>query len=194
VSLPRLTEILETILNSVTGRLKAEIDVDSVTATNVTIRDASDANAKVTVEDNAFLAKIVGEDMGNTGSVEKVTLIKNQKHNQVAIMTDNAMFITTYTAELTGNQAAVTIITPASGKKLCVRNVYTAVDGDAGTIALDFATSTKIVHRHYSSGAGERIAGAGGHVLGAIDEVLTLNATTLGSSKLFIRVDYIEHE
>lgn len=194
MSLPRLTQIFELIFNSVTGRLKAEIDVESVTATNVTIRDATDANEKVTVEDNAFFSKLVGNDEGNTGTIETLSVIKNQKYGHVAIMTDTSMFTATYRAELTGNKTNLTIITPTAGKKLCIRDIYTEVDGNAGTIALDLATSVQVVHRHYSSGSGVRSFSVNGHVVGGVDEVLTLNATGLGANKLFISVTYIEHD
>lgn len=121
------------------------------------------------------------------------TLQINNTFGSTAIKVDTQMHITTYSVVLTGNQASQTILTPSSGFKLCIRSVSTTVDGNAGDITLDFATSNKPVHRHYSTGAGEKSSGGGGHILGAVDEVLTFSATALGASELFMIINYVEH-
>lgn len=128
-----------------------------------------------------------------TENIEKMLQV-NATHDNTALQVDVGMHVTTYSAVLTGDKTNVTILTPPEGYKLCIRRIETTVNGNAGTIALDFATSVNPVHRHYSSGAGDKASLSTGHLLGAVDEVLTLNATSLGSNELFIIISYVVHK
>ena len=86
------------------------------------------------------------------------------------------------------NQTNLTILTPVSGKRLLISGVFMATEGAAGTIGLDFLTSTKKVFRFYASKTTQS-AVSDMAIRGAANEVLSLNTTT-GLDNVFILVNY----
>jgi len=103
----------------------------------------------------------------------------------------HASFTEEYTADASGNVAAVTIITPSSGLKLSVHAFNVLTDGTSGTISLDFLASGKKILRMYPSKTAQANTTLT-HVFGAVDEVITFTAAGIGSgSKVFVSVQYI---
>lgn len=122
-----------------------------------------------------------------------ITEVTNQRNGEIATLVDIYMSSSTFTQEYTGNQTNTVVLTPTGGQKLCIRTIETLVNGNAGDVSLDFATSSKKVYRHYST-ATNRFSSNTGHLVGAIDEALTLNAPSLGANKLWLVITYIEHD
>ncbi len=94
----------------------------------------------------------------------------------------------TFTDEYLANQVNLAIITPPAGFQICVNGVYWATAANAGTAALDFLVSGRIVFRAYPSrfqSGGE----VGLHIHGAVNEALTFNSTT-GANAFFLAVNY----
>lgn len=109
---------------------------------------------------------------------------------ETSLIVSRAVGKTTFAEEYDSNQTNLAIITPASGRKLCISSIHTSMDADAGDISLDFLTSNKKVWRHY----GAKIKTAPSkdiHIRGAVDEPLTLNSTQ-GADKIFVVVNYRE--
>lgn len=103
-------------------------------------------------------------------------------------------FAEEYTANAGGDIAAVTLITPTSGMKLAVANVSMITDGASGDIQIDFVTSSIKVFRMYPS-KNTQSDSTGMHIIGATDEVLTLEASGIGSAaKVFVIISYVEHD
>ena len=97
-----------------------------------------------------------------------------------------------YTADGAGAISATAIISPTSGKKIAVHGLAMETDAAAGTIDLDFSTSSIKVARMYPS-KNTATAHAQAHDDGAIDEALTLTAASIGNgSKVLVKVQYVE--
>ena len=98
-----------------------------------------------------------------------------------------------FTATAGGDIAAQAIITPSSGSKIGVHVVsLIATDGSSGKISLDFLTSSCPVMRVYPSKNSQASSGQD-HTEGAVDEVLTLEASSIGNgSEVFVKIQYIE--
>ena len=122
--------------------------------------------------------------------LSNISTIYDFKTDKTSLIVSRAAGKNTFTEEYGSNQANQAIITPASGKKVCVGGVLTAIDADSGDISLDFLTSGKKVWRHY----GAKFKTQGGkdiHIDGAVDEPLTLNSTQ-GAHNIFLLVNYRE--
>lgn len=126
-------------------------------------------------------------------TLESPMIVKNQISGYKALMVDKDMISASFTAEYSAVQSDVDIITPPAGYKVCVREIFTRTDGAVGIFSLDFATSNKIVDRAYFS-AQNKSETAGGHILGATDEPLTLNLASTSTNKVFVRVNYVFHK
>lgn len=94
----------------------------------------------------------------------------------------------TFTAEYNANQVNLAMITPPAGRRISVCGIHSASTAVFGTISLDFAVSIIPVWRHYVSRFWA-VGSSGVHLEGAINEVLTLNATT-GANAIFLLVNY----
>lgn len=94
----------------------------------------------------------------------------------------------TLTAEYNAAQAALVLITPPPGRRVCVAGVQWATDGNAGVLSLDFVASAIIVFRGYAARF-QTSKGMDMHIEGAVDEVLSLTTTT-GVALVFLMVNY----
>lgn len=118
------------------------------------------------------------------------------EHGAQSVATNEHLstFTQEYTADGGGDIAAVTLITPASEKKLAAEVVFMVTDGASGNIQIDFVTSSTKVFRMYPS-KNTQSDGTGMHIIGATDEVLTLQATSIGNgAKVFVIISYVEHD
>lgn len=125
--------------------------------------------------------------------LESPMIVKNKLNGYKALMVDKDMLTAAFVAEYSAVQTNVSIITPPAGYRACVRDIIARTDGNAGTLSLDFITSGKIVDRHCFS-VQNRGNVANGHIIGAIDEPLTLNIAGTGTSKVFLRINYVFHK
>ena len=114
-----------------------------------------------------------------------------------ALSVDGTEHLTTttieYTADGSGNVAAVAVITPVSGKYLGVYNVCMNTNASGGTISLDYVTSSIVVARVYPS---KRTAfpGCPTHLEGAVDEALTFEVVGAASGdKFFVSINHLDH-
>lgn len=124
------------------------------------------------------------------GTYRAVDTVYDTKTGLVSLLVSRGHGKTTFTEEYTDNQTNLTIITPASGKKIDIVGVLIVTDATTGDVLLDFATSGKKVMRLYAS-AFARVVSFDMHIEGAVDEVLTLNTTT-GANNVFVLVNYRE--
>ena len=92
-----------------------------------------------------------------------------------------------YGKDYSGAQSAVAFLTPTSGKKLLIRQVYASTAVDTTDVILEFVTSSKTVFRLYTT---KKQAQTGNIICGegAVDEVLTL---TCGAGT-YVSVSYDE--
>ncbi len=113
-----------------------------------------------------------------------------------ALSVDISDHIMTTTVEYTassGSIAAVTVLTPTSGKRIGVKSYSIGSESSAGTINLDFITSSVAVARVYPAKDGQS-EGITLHIKGATNEVLTFSASGLGNTdRVFLIVNYVEH-
>jgi len=125
-----------------------------------------------------------------TDGTHEFGTIYDYKTGELSLIVSRAAGKTTFTEEYGANQTDEDIITPASGKKICVAGIHTSMDADAGNISLDFATSNQKVWRHY--GAKFKTSPSKDiHIHGDVDEPLTLNSTQ-GANNIFVMVNYRE--
>ena len=126
--------------------------------------------------------EIVGvSDVSNT--------LKRVKTNDVEALNVNIQqFLTTFAQDYSGAQTNLTIITPSSGKKLEITQIYASTSTVNIDITLDFATSENVVFKLYTAQKATD-AGIPCHHDGSVDESLRL---TCGANT-FICVSYIEH-
>jgi len=115
---------------------------------------------------------------------------KNTDRNRFALTVDPAGHIITYTEVFSANQTNQAILTPTSGTKLCIRDVYLSCAINTGDINLDFASSNITVARLYAARF-TTVSHLSCHLEGAIDEPLLLTSTT-GNNDIFILINYIE--
>ena len=92
-----------------------------------------------------------------------------------------------YGKDYAGAQAAVAFLTPTSGKKIIVKQVYASTAVDSTDVILEFVTSSKTIFRLYTT---KKQAQTGNVICGegAVDEVLSL---TCGAGT-FVSVSYDE--
>lgn len=129
-----------------------------------------------------------------TGStiLANVSSVTNTHNDRRALIVNVDDSQSSFSAVYTANQTNLTIITPSSGKHICVHGVYCATESAAGEVQVDFATSSKPVFRMYATKTSTQAASTM-NVTGADDEVLTLTTTT-GANDLFLLVNYMEEE
>ena len=123
---------------------------------------------------------------------EQATIFTDQKSGKKALLTSFLEFLNTFSRVYTSNQTNLEIITPASGKKICVHGVITVTESNTGDVKLDFATSNTPVSRLYATRHQQQVA-IHLHIEGAVNEPITLNTTT-GDNDVLIAVSYIEEE
>ena len=96
----------------------------------------------------------------------------------------------TFTNTYIGNQSDVTLITPTAGKQIQVIGVLLTSDDSLFTTTIEFLTSGKVVQSHFEQGTlGSYIPC---NVVGAVDEVLSLNIADSASQNWFVQVNYVE--
>jgi len=122
--------------------------------------------------------------------VDRIDVVKNAFREKAALLVDASTFIDTFTDEYTGNKTNLSIITPNEGKKLRVREVIIVTDASSGVVKLDFASSNIKVARLYCSKE-NTLQTTNLHLVGAVDEPLSLTTTT-GDEEVFIIVNYIQ--
>ena len=119
----------------------------------------------------------------------------NSNHGALSVDGTEHLDTTTieYTADGSGNVAAVALITPASGKFVGIYNICVNTNGGTGTISLDYITSSIIVARVYPA---KRTAFpvCPTHLEGAVDEVVTFEAAGIGAGSLvFVSINHLDH-
>lgn len=124
-------------------------------------------------------------------SIEEVNKITNS-FGQTALFVDASMIEYRKVFRYSANQTNTIVLTPPSGYKLCVRNISSITESNTGEISIDFVTSNQPVYDHYVS-VNSRNNVVGGHIVGAIDEPLTINTTT-GANKVSISINYTYHQ
>ena len=117
--------------------------------------------------------------------------IKNS-HDQVAVFVDPDMNTMRKVFRYSSNQTDTDVLTPPAGYKLCVRGINSITTSNSGAITIDFATSSQAVYDHYAT-VNSRNNSVGGHIVGAVDEPLTINTTT-GSFPVSISIAYTYHQ
>lgn len=140
-----------------------------------------------TVGEHGKCIILFADDQGTPRAVDTVY---DTKTGLVSLLVSRGHGKTTFTEEYTAAQTDLTIITPASGKKIDVVGVLAVTDSETGAISLDFATSGKKIMRLYASKFSS-VVNDDMHIEGAVDEVVTLNTTT-GASNVFVLVNYRE--
>ncbi len=120
----------------------------------------------------------------NNDAFERVNL-----NGANALNVNIQQFVTSFAQDYSGAQTNLTIITPSSGKKLEITQIYTSTSTVNVDITLDFATSGNIVFKLYTAQKATE-SGIPCHHDGAVDESLRL---TCGANT-FICVSYIEHD
>lgn len=110
---------------------------------------------------------------------------------QVCMEAHHTSFSQEFTADGSGDIAAVTIITPGAGNKLKIHSIFVSTDSDNGTIDLDFLASQIEVLRMHPS-ANSNIAVAQANDIGAADEVLKLTAAVDNDANVFVKIQYVD--
>jgi len=128
--------------------------------------------------------------MGKLKILDGIDSIYDYKSGKRNLIISRAAGKTTFADEYGSNQTDEAIITPSSGKRLCIAGVHTSMDADTGDILLDFATSNKKVWRHYGAKF-KTLPSKDIHIEGDVDESLTLNSTQ-GDNDIFVMVNYRE--
>ena len=124
------------------------------------------------------------------GLSDESNSFKKVKTNDVNALNVNIQqFVTSFAQDYPGAQTDLTIITPSSGKKLEITQIYTSTSTVNVDITLDFATSGNIAFKLYTAQKATE-AGIPCHHDGAINESLRL---TCGANT-FICVSYMEHD
>ena len=93
----------------------------------------------------------------------------------------------TFTADYSGAQAGVIILTPSSGKSLEIHNVFVSTDTTTTDVTLEFATSGITIFKLYTTNF-TAVTSQILHIDGAVDEPITL---TCGADT-FISITYHE--
>lgn len=102
-------------------------------------------------------------------------------------------FTEEYTADGSGNIAAVIAFSPSAGNHIDVQIINVSSDAAGGTVNMDFLTSSIIVFRAYFTKTAAS-ASAGLHIEGATDEPVTISGTGLGAGKkVFVSISYADH-
>lgn len=106
----------------------------------------------------------------------------NAAGGKVSIVSDKC-----FSVNHSQSQSAAAMITPTSGKKLIIRQVYASTSTINADVTLEFLTSEKIIFKLYTA----QTATSVGNIIcgeGAVDEVLSL---TCGANT-FVSVSYDE--
>lgn len=119
--------------------------------------------------------------------------VTNNKSGLTGIIIDTDMLKSTFTVEYGTDQTNVNILTPSSGYKLCIRRIEIITNDTAAVISLDFNTSNKIAFKKYASND-LKIVSQPSHLIGTINEPLTLNLAVTGGKKAFLLINYVEHK
>ncbi len=135
-------------------------------------------------------AILVGYDEINS-KFRPIDVVYDELTGRSSIVVARAHGKTTYAVELTANHAAAAEITPTAGNKLAITSVFATTDSAAGEVKLDFLTSVIPAFRLYASKTNNNNTGEM-HIVGAADEVLTLETTT-GDQKVHLIINYREH-
>jgi len=126
------------------------------------------------------------------GSDKLIYVYDNEKSGKASLSVDVSGHISTITKVYTENQTNTALITPSSGKKISIRDVYVGVNADSGNVECDFATSNIPVLRVYAAKF-KSMEMINTHLEGAVDEPLSITTTT-GDNDIFISVNYLEIE
>lgn len=134
------------------------------------------------------MARQIVNDDGVTVDIEKAVAQSYDTHLK-RLSVDTEHFKTTFTADYDTPQNSVAIITPATGKSICVFSVYSSTDQSGTDTVLSFATSNILIYKLYVSKE-SRSEVARVRINGAIDEPITLTC----GAKTYVAVTYIECE
>ena len=117
----------------------------------------------------------------------------NSGRNRRALTVDPAGHILTKTATYTENQTGTIFLSPTSGTRLCIRDVYMSTDDNLGLAVLNFNGVSMIdVFRLFATRF-QSWSTVNMHIEGALNENLTITSTT-GANQLFVLVNYIEEK
>ncbi len=118
----------------------------------------------------------------------KVDGVHDYLTGETSLVVSRAHGKSTFTKEYSSNQSTLDIITPLSGKRLCLSEIMTMANANSGTIALDFNSSSITAWRHYVARTSQ-VGQSALHIHGAVDEPLQLSTTT-GNNDVFVIVNY----
>lgn len=121
---------------------------------------------------------------------DQATVYTDLLSGKKALLTSYLEFLNTFSHVYIANETNNNIISPGSGRKLCVHGVIITTESNAGDVAVDFASSNIPVARLYATRFQQHVS-INLHIEGAISEPLTLNTTT-GANDVFLAVSYIE--
>lgn len=126
-----------------------------------------------------------------TEMMEKLSKVDNF-HGDQALFVDISMIEYRKVFRYNANQVNTVVLIPPVGWKLCVRNISSISSGNVGAIKMDFVDSNQAVYDHYVNNT-TRTESIGGHIVGNVDEGLTINTTT-GANDVSISIVYTYHQ
>ncbi len=137
-------------------------------------------------------AKLYIEDADEVFFWDGNSWVAHSSHGALRVTTNDHLntFSKVYTAD-----GVVALFTPGVGNKIAIDSVHIETDSSAGSIALDFLTSTKPIARVWPS-KNSQSSDAGMHLKGNADEVITLTSSGViggGGSAFLVIVNYVEH-
>ena len=116
----------------------------------------------------------------------------DQLSKKKALLTSYLEFLNTFSRVYPANQTNLAIITPGSGRRLCIHSVSICTEANAGDVELDFQASGIPVGRCYATRF-QTCCHINMHTEGGKNEPLRLTTTT-GANDVFIAVSYIEEK
>ena len=129
----------------------------------------------------------------NAESNIPVEVIKNEENGRSALLVDAQSIESTYTEEFTGNEDGTTLITPSSGNKIIIKDVFITInDPGIGEVALDFSDNGDKIARLYGSQF-SRASFSNLTKKGEVGQSVELTGDASGSGdKIFVIINYIE--
>jgi len=120
--------------------------------------------------------------------------VTNLINGKRAILVDAQSIESTYSEEITDDSDSV-LISPSSGNKITVKDVYMFANGNHGQINIDFNNDGAPIARLYSSQF-KRLSAAALTKTGDVDQEVEFSMEdSLGADdKVFVLINYIEEE
>ena len=121
-------------------------------------------------------------------------VVTNEKNGKTALMVDTQSIESTYVEEISGDYSEngdgpKDLITPSSGNKIIIKDVFMQIDANKGKMNLDFDDGEKIA-RLYSSQF-HRVSFTNMTIPGNKDAKVQFTGD-VGSDNLFVVINYIE--